>query len=148
MPRVFVLLCTAAGLGLAACGSDSSDEELSVSEYRDKGNELCRQSDREADKASSQKEPGAVLDKLTATARDSQGRFEKLDPPAELQKRHDAFLRTGERSVDVLSDARDQVEKGARGEAAFQKLQKRFQAVIEEGNDAARALGLKDCVAE
>ena len=148
MPRLFVLLCATAGIGLAACGSDSSDEELSVSEYRDKANALCRQSEREADAAASDREPGVVLDKLTATARDSQARFEALDPPAELQKRHDAFLRSGERSVNVLSDARDQVEKGARGEAAFEKLQGRFQAVLEEGNDAARALGLKDCVAE
>jgi uncharacterized protein YciI len=139
------MLLAAAALGLAACGPDSRDDEVSASEYRDRVNAICRDAERDAAKAVEESDP---FERVAVVAGRYQRRLEATEPPPELGARHDEFVREGRRSLKVLEGLDDRARRARDPQALVPKVQAELRDLVTDGNAAARRLGVRDCIAE
>jgi hypothetical protein len=129
--------------GLCGCGADSRDE-LTAEEYRERGNRICREAERDARRL----ERAGLREQLEASAdaaEESQERFEKLEPPDELREKHEQAVRQGREALELLRKAEQAVEGDDR--PSLVGLAGELDRVVREGNATARELGLTDCVA-
>ena len=145
MPNRFAPLLAAAALGLAACGSDSDDGQLSAEEYRERGNRICREVAVEAERASREADPLKGLEGTIEQAEQYQRRFEDLEPTDELRRLHERSVDQGRRALRLLRETREALEAERPGE--LQRLVPETEELVAEGNTTVRRLGLNDCVA-
>jgi hypothetical protein len=129
--------------GLSACGPDSGDQ-LTAGEYRERGNRICREAERDA---RSLERAGfrAQLERSADAAEEYQRRFEELEPPDELADEHRRAVGHGREVIQLLRRAEQAVEAGDRGEVV--EVLGELERIVREGNATSRELGLTDCVA-
>jgi hypothetical protein len=146
MRALLTSLALAALLGLAACGDDG----LSTSEYRAQAKKICT----DADKATAGvKEPTratseAISDyfkRLLAANDKTTQRFEKLQPPEDLQKAHQDALAANEAGVKEVRRVIDELQGGGDPRQVLTGAQTRLQDLSRRSGDAAKRLGVSEC---
>ena len=137
-PRIAIGLAV---LALCACGGDP----VSAEEYRERGNRICREAEREARELAGSG-LRAQIEESVAAAERSQERFEQLEPPEELREAHDKAVRQGREALDLLRQAKESVEEGGDSGASLLELGPELDRVLREGAETSRELGLHDCV--
>jgi hypothetical protein len=143
--RRFALGLVVAAAGLPGCGDDSGGDELSATEYRQRANRICREAEREAarlERAGLREQ----IERSADAAERSQERFEELEPPEELQDKHDEAVRRGREAIELLREAQREFEGDGAG--SLLGVTGELEQVVREGNAVARDLGLTDCVTD
>jgi hypothetical protein len=144
--RRFAAALVAAAAGLAGCGGDSDGDQLSAREYRERGNRICREAERDAQRL----ERAGLREQLEQSAdaaERSQERFEQLEPPDELRDLHEEAERRGREGVELLREAQREFE-GDRNAGSLLRVIGELERVVREGNEITRELGLTDCQTE
>ena len=145
--RRTALLAALLALTLAACGDDG----MSTSEYRAAAKKVCVEAEKATDavKQPTRSTPEAIVDYLErlldANERTTQ-RFEKLDPPEDLQKPHDDILQANRAGAKTVRSVIDQLEQGEDARQVLEGSTARLRELGERSNDAARRLGVPECV--
>ena len=123
----------ALALLLAACGDDG----MSASEYRAEAKKVCLDAEKATDAVEqpTRSTPEAIVDyleRLLAANERTTERFEKLDPPDDLQNPHDDLLQANRQGTDAV---RPVIE----GSTA------RLRELGQRSNAAAKRLGVPEC---
>lgn len=140
-----VLLATA----LQGCGPDSRDDGLSATEYRERGNRLCREATelgKGLPQPKTERDLTRLLERTVKESNRFQARFERLEPPDELRADHQRSQREGREAIEVFEDAVKRIHAGEGPQRTVAKLASRLNELVERGNATARRLGLNDCV--
>jgi hypothetical protein len=137
----------AAALALAACGDDA----MSTEEYRAEARTICVEADRETDaiKQPTRSTPEAIVDYLGRLADANERtlrRFEKLDPPEDLQGPHDDILDANRDGQAVVRRVIDDLEGGDDPRTVLQQSTSRLRELGRRSNAAAEKLGVRECV--
>lgn len=139
-PIAITLTCAAA---LAACGGD---DRLSAEDYRTQGNEACEayeQRVRELAQPSSLDDVPEYADQAQAELTELIDTLDELQPPDDLEQRHDELVRLGRQSVEALGDL------SAAGESGEQQQIQRALAgaarLDQQSDQLSRDLGLEAC---
>ncbi|MEA2450492.1 MAG: hypothetical protein QOG63_2424 [Thermoleophilaceae bacterium] len=138
-------------LALAGCGGSStgsSNQELSYSEFAKQANAICKE-ERAKTEASVKKLTGqsahdkAVWPSLLDQLRSGYDRFEKLNPPEELQPDFDRFNAAHQETLTLAEEAGAAADQGDEESYAHA-----FKALQDRPNSAATAgskLGAAEC---
>ncbi|MGI9540151.1 MAG: hypothetical protein ACR2N6_08385 [Miltoncostaeaceae bacterium] len=128
----------------AGCGGGDGDSALSVDEYRDQANQICREADRTTDAidVNSVEDFQALID----AQRSQIDELRELDPPDEFSDQHEEAIETLDRTVALLDDARQRIEDGEDPSDVLSDLQAEGEELTDRANELARELGLDDCV--
>ena len=147
MRRLLLVFVTLAAL-LAGCGG--GNDQLSASDYRAEAKKICTDADREtkAVKEPTRATNAAIVDyfrQLLKANEHATQRFEKLDPPDELQKAHDDTLAANKEGAQEVEKVISDLEKGGDARTVLQGAQSRLQALGKRADDAAKRLGVSEC---
>jgi hypothetical protein len=139
-----------AALLLAGCGGggDSSNSELSYSEFAKRANAICKEerakTQPQVEKLSGQSaQDKAVWDQLVPDLRAGYDRFEALKPPEELQPDFDRFNAAHQETLTLAEEAMAAADQGDEESYAHA-----FKALQDHPNNAATAgskLGAAEC---
>jgi hypothetical protein len=138
--RRFALALVA--LGPIACGGGGS---LTAQEYREKGNRICREADREARRLAR----GSLrtqVENIADAADRSRARFERLKPPDELRDDHDEAVRNAREALHLFREAERNFERD--GADALLNVIEEIGRVVRKGDVVARRLGLAACATD
>jgi hypothetical protein len=141
---LLALVCAA---GLAACGEDA----MSTEEYRSEAKTICVEAERATDaiKQPTRSTTEAIVDYLTRLADANERtlqRFEKLDPPEDLQGPHDDILAANRDGQAVVRRVIKELEGGGDPREVLQSSTARLRELGERSNAAAEKLGVRECV--
>jgi hypothetical protein len=128
-------------LALLSCGA----ETLTAEQYRERGNRLCREADREARRLAH----GSLrtqVEKIADAADRSQERFERLEPPEELRANHDEAVRLGREALELFREAERNFERDG-ADALLNEIEE-IDRVVREGDEVSRELGLTACATD
>lgn len=143
--RSAVLTVTCAAV-LAACGGGGDSGQLTAAEYRDQGNAACQRYEQAVKKLaqpSSLKDVPTYADDARAQLTKLVDQLEALDPPADLQDRHDQLIALGRQSEDALGDLADAGESQSKTQITKALA---TAANLDQRSDAlSRELGLNRC---
>jgi hypothetical protein len=145
-PGVRRLAFVLALAALCGCNSGSDGDQLTADEYRERGNRICREAERDAERL----ESAGIREQLDLSADAAekyQRQLKQLKPPDELREKHDQAVQKGREAVDLLRRAQE-AAAGERPGTDLLELVDEFDRVVREGNAIVRELGLTDCVAE
>jgi hypothetical protein len=147
IPLAALVAFVALALGLAACGDDG----MSTEEYRGEARTICQEAERATDAIDqpTRSTPEAIVDYLTRLADANERtlkRFEKLDPPEDLQSPHDAILKANRDGQAVVRKVIADLEGGGDPREVLQSSTKRLRELGESSNAAAEKLGVRECV--
>ena len=139
----FIVLLT---VGLVACGDDG----MSTDEYRAEARKVCVDAEKatEAIEQPTRSTPEAIVDyleRLLAANQRTTERFQKLDPPEDLQKPHDDILRANREGADAVRDVIKQLKDGEDPRKVLQSSTSRLRDLGRESNAAAKKLGVPEC---
>jgi len=145
--RRFAALAAVLALTLAACGDDG----MSASEYRAAAKKVCVDAEKatNAVEQPTRSTPEAIVDyleRLLAANERTTKRFEKLDPPDDLQKPHDDILSANREGAKTVRGVIRQLEGGEDARQVLQSSTSRLRELGERSNDAAKRLGVPECV--
>lgn len=139
-PIAITLTCAA---GLAACGGDDT---LSAEEYRKQGNAACQAYEKDV---RALPQPKSVQD-IPDYAGDAQDELTKLiatldelQPPDDLQQKHDELVKLGRQSADALGGLSEAGESGK--QTQIQQALGKAAQLDQQSDQLARDLGLDDC---
>lgn len=139
-PIAITLTCAAA---LAACGGD---DRLSADEYRSQGNEACEAYEervRALSQPSSLDDVPEYADQAQAELTELIDTLDELQPPDDLEQKHDELVRLGRQSVDALGDLSTAGESGEQ-----QQIQRALASAArldQQSDQLSRDLGLEAC---
>ena len=119
-----------------------------AADYREKGNELCREALQRARDIPLPRSPDGVadyLEQIVETTSEYDDDFAALDPPQELEELHREAVRQNERAEPIfrrvirrIRDAPDQL-------AALRREFRRLAPFIDENERTLKKLGLDEC---
>ena len=172
--RVVAILVCALPLGATGCGGEDEpdrepaprpsaerpsggkrtgqDRPLTAAEYRRRGNRICREAEREAERIVEGLDPEdreSVVDVLRRTLSISESydrRFARLRPPPRLSRLHQQAIRDGREVERVFRRLLRRAEGGDELRSVIRDMVRSLAPLVDRGNRTARALGLKDCV--
>jgi hypothetical protein len=142
-PIALTLTCAAA---LAACGGD---DRLSADEYREQGNEACKAYEQrlgELSQPSSLEDVPGYADDAQAELTELIDTLDELQPPDDLEQKHNELVRVGRPSVDALGDLSAAGESGEQEEV--QKVLRDAARLDQRSDELSRSLGLTACADE
>ena len=148
--RAIAAAATAA-LALAGCGggdnSESSNGELSYSEFSKRANAICKEERARTEPALAKLTGTSTDDKtiwaeLVPQLRDGYARFEALEPPEELQQPFDRFNAAHQETLTLAEEAKAAADSGDEEDYAHA-----FKA-LQDAPDSAAAAGSKLGAAE
>jgi hypothetical protein len=142
-PIALTLTCAAA---LAACGGD---DRLSADEYREQGNEACKAYEQrlgELSQPSSLEDVPGYADDAQAELTELIDTLDELQPPDDLEQKHNELVRVGRQSVDALGDLSAAGESGEQEEV--QKVLRDAARLDQRSDELSRSLGLTACADE
>jgi hypothetical protein len=144
------------GLVLVALAGCGGEDTIPLSEYVDRANAICQESntegrdeirqfrdEREADGNLDRNEVQEVNRKALDTARDSTERLADIPPPDERRADAEAYEQRVREANDAFGDMIEAVEDGDT-ERAGEALD-RNEKLIGDAKDLARDLGLDEC---
>ena len=142
LPLVLALSAT-----VAACGGDDA---LSTEEYRAEAKAICQDATRgtQAVQAPTRTTNDAVASyfkRLIAVTKRSSQRFGELEPPEDLEARHEAALKANEAGIKEVERLIAELERGGDARALLQNAQTRLEDLSRRSDEAARALGVPEC---
>ena len=134
-------------LTLAACGDDG----MSTDEYRSEARKVCVDAEKatEAIEQPTRSTPEAIVDyleRLLDANEKTIARFDKLDPPDDLQKPHDDILAANRDGAETVRGVIRQLEGGEDAREVLQSSTSRLRELGERSNEAAERLGVRECV--
>lgn len=144
--RLTLLLLAALAAGCGGGGGGGSGERLTRADWVAAADAVCRELKERLDDLG---EPGDLADlaKLTGKAlpivEDELGRLRELRPPAELQAEVNAWLATGDESLETLRAVGKAADQGDL--AAVSRIGAEAQRNEQRSDRLARGLGLTDC---
>lgn len=139
-PIAITLTCAAA---FAACGGD---DRLSAEEYREQGNEACEayeQKVRELPQPKSLQEVPEYADDAQAELTTLIDTLDELQPPDDLEQKHNELVRLGRQSVDALGDLSAAGKSGEQEE--IQQALGNAAKLDQQSDQLSRDLGLNAC---
>ena len=146
--RRLALLPVLAVLASACGGDDDESGPLSRAEYTRLANEICVEAEKKLD-ALGGFESFDELSKEMKTGetalRTSVRELRALQPPANVKQGHDAFIALQEETADIAASI--SIAAGEDDNLEMQKQAERADKVTVAANEAARKIGLEDCVA-
>jgi len=146
--RTTTLLALLGSLALAACGGD---DRLSASEYRAEAKKVCVDAEKATDaiEQPTRSTPEAIVDyleRLLDANEKTIARFDKLDPPEDLQKPHDEILAANRQGADAVRGVIRELESGEDAREVLQSSTSRLRELGQRSNAAAERLGVRECV--
>ena len=143
IPLAAVLL----SLALVACGDDG----MSAKEYRAEAKKVCVDAEKATDaiEQPTRSTPEAIVDyleRLLDANEKTIARFDKLDPPDELQKPHDDILAANRDGAKTVRGVIDKLESGEDAREVLQSSTSRLRELGRRSNEAAERLGVRECV--
>jgi hypothetical protein len=132
---------------LGGCGGDGG--RLSQEEYVAEGEEICAKYEAEGEALA---EPqslagfGDFVDRAKPILERQLADFRALEPPEELQDRHDEALAVQEEGIRVLDGLKEAA--AAEDEAAFQEAVDEIERIDGESERVALELGLDGCASD
>lgn len=146
MPLRSAALTVTCAAVLAACGGGGDSGRLSAAEYRDQGNAACQRYEQAVKKLA---QPSSLQD-VSAYADDAReelaslvDQLEALDPPQDLQDRHDQLVALGRQSEDALGDLAEAGE--SQSKTQMTKALAAAANLDQRSDTLARDLGLNRC---
>lgn len=137
------VICAAA---FAACGGGGDSGGLTADEYRDQGNAACQRYEEAVKKLA---QPTSLQD-VSAYADDAReelaslvDQLESLDPPQDLQDRHDQLVALGRQSEDALGDLAEAGD--SQSKTQMTKALAAAANLDQRSDTLARDLGLNRC---
>ena len=145
--RRLVPLVAALALMLAACGDDG----MSTDEYRAAAKKVCVDAEKatEAVEQPTRSTPQAIVDYLGRLLEANErtiARFEKLDPPEDLQKPHDEILAANRDGAATVREVIRKLEGGEDAREVLEASTSKLRDLGERSNAAAERLGVRECV--
>ena len=139
-------LAAVLALTLAACG----DEGMSAEEYRAAAKKVCVDAEKATDAVEqpTRSTPEAIVDYLERLLDANErtiARFDKLDPPDELQKPHDDILKANREGAETVRGVIRKLEGGEDAREVLQSSTSRLRELGQRSNDAAERLGVREC---
>lgn len=134
------LTCAAA---LAACGGD---DRLSAEEYRTQGNTACETYEkrvRALEQPTSLRDVPAYADDARAELAKLIDTLDELQPPDDLEQKHNELVRVGRRSVVALGDLSAAGKSGRQEE--IQRALGSAARLDQQSDELSRDLGLRAC---
>lgn len=134
------LTCAAA---LAACGGD---DRLSADEYREEGNAACdayEQRVRELPQPKSLQDVPEYADEAQTELSELVDTLDDLQPPSDLEQKHNELVRLGRESADALGDLSTAGESGKQEE--IQQALGNAARLDQQSDQLSRELGLNAC---
>ena len=134
-------------LGLAACGGDDG---MSADEYRTAARKVCVDAEKATDAVEqpTRSTPEAIVDyleRLLSANERTIARFEKLDPPDDLQAPHEEILRANREGAETVRGVIRKLESGEDARAVLQSSTSRLRRLGQRSNDAAKKLDVPEC---
>ena len=127
---------------VAGCGGD---DRLSTKEYRSEATKLCADSERQTDRLGQPDTPaefkGFLSRGIDITERNL-GRFEKLEPPEDLQDEHDAIVKAQRSGLDRLRRLAGELKGNASDLRRLQQVQPDLDRLSDQVDNRFRAAGL------
>jgi hypothetical protein len=148
MRRLSVLpLLAVAVTAFAACGDDG----MSTEEYRAEARKICVDAERATDaiEQPTRSTTEAIVDYLGRLADANERtlqRFEKLDPPEDLEQPHGDILDANRDGQAVVRRVIDELEDGGDPRQVLQSSTSRLRDLGRRSNAAAEKLGVRECV--
>lgn len=139
-PIAITLTCAAA---LAACGGDDT---LSAEEYRSQGNAACEAYEkkvRELPQPKSLQDVPEYADEAQAELSSLIDTLDELQPPDDLEQKHNELVDLGRQSADALDDLSNAGESGS--QAQIQKSLANAARLDQQSDQLSRDLGLDQC---
>ena len=145
--RRIVPLVAVLALTLAGCGDDG----MSKAEYRAAAKKVCVDAEKATEKVKqpTRSTPEAIVDyleRLLAANERTTQRFEKLDPPEELDKPHADILAANREGAKTVRQVIRELEQGKDAREVLQSSTARLRELGQRSNDAAERLGVPECV--
>ena len=145
--RRLLPLAAVLALTLAACGDDG----MSASEYRSAAKKVCVDAEKATDAVEqpTRSTPEAIVDYLERLLQANEKtiqRFEKLDPPDDLQQPHDEILAANREGAKTVRGVIRQLESGKDAREVLQSSTSRLRDLGNRSNAAAERLGVRECV--
>jgi hypothetical protein len=145
--RRMLPLIAALVLTLAACGDDG----MSTDEYRAAAKKVCVDAEKatEAVEQPTRSTPEAIVDYLERLLDANErtiARFEKLDPPEDLQKPHDEILAANRDGAETVRQVIRKLEGGEDAREVLESSTSQLRELGERSNAAAERLGVRECV--
>ena len=143
MKRLVIVL----SVFVAACGGDDA---LSTSEYRDEARKICREADRSTSAVARPTRTtnaaiASYFERLMNVNRKTSEQFADLEPPEELETKHEAALDANRDGVKEVERLVAELRRGGDARALLQSAQGRLQELSQRSGAAARALGVPEC---
>jgi hypothetical protein len=141
-----IALTRTGAAALAACGGD---DRLSADEYREQGNEACKAYEQrlgELSQPSSLEDVPGYADDAQAELTELIDTLDELQPPDDLEQKHNELVRVGRQSVDALGDLSAAGESGEQEEV--QKVLRDAARLDQRSDELSRSLGLTACADE
>jgi hypothetical protein len=145
--RVIVLAAAVGSVALAAAGCGGSGT-LSASDYRAQAEEICAGMNQTIESWRAPRtaaEYGRYLDQLIAVVAPTLHRLEELEPPKDLQLRHDRAVRLAEQGVGFLRRIARGIHRGENAQQLALTYGVQADAAIGRANAILRALDLPEC---
>jgi hypothetical protein len=146
MRRLVLLLAGGMAVIAAGCGGDGGSEQLTHKEFLTQANEICSDYARRIaalGTPTSLDELVSYAPKAQSIAKDSVGKFKKLNPPDEDRANWQRFGDIGDKLIDSLG----QLEKAAKDgdQAEVLKLAALGRARDAQSKRVGRAMGATAC---
>jgi hypothetical protein len=142
---IVVLALLASGCG----GGGGNGDALSVDEFRDRAEAICRQI--EGTDVAQPTGPGDLeryVEEFTGVVERSAADFHELEPPGELRERWDEYLELVDDAVSRVQEFGEEIEDESAADIARigAEFGDNFTELQERGHELERELGLDDCV--
>ncbi len=131
---------------LLGCG----DDRLSTGEYRDEARKICEESERQLGqiqlptRLTSRSVADYFRRQLRITERNV-ARFDGLEPPEELEARHDRIVRLGREGIAEIRSLVEAIDEGRDPREVLTGAQDELRRIGADQRAAARALGVPEC---
>ncbi len=145
------LACTAL---VAGCGGDSDGDAtsdtgpLTVAEYREQGNALCKEAVREAEAIPVPRSPDDIADYLKTVfdaSSELTDEFAEFEPPEELRADHERAVELSRESDETLDGIVERVRDASDPQAAAQREFRKLAPELERAEKLNNRLGLEEC---
>jgi len=132
--------------GLTACGGGASS--ISAQDFQAEANRVCRDAEREINRiqavqartaAQAEKQAAALADFSQQALSD----LRRIEPPAELKPGYERYLRSRQRAIGLIEDARDAAASSDVG--AYARAKTRLAQQQPQRRALALRAGLRDC---
>ena len=163
--RIVAGLLAAAALGFAAgCSTDSDDPQATgtstspaapstptAAEYRQAANAVCVETEQgisELDNPpnATAEQTADILEDGLEIQQEGIDKLKALEPPANLQARHERAVRLVEQRQALTQQLLERIRDGEDIQKLTRELGPRIQRLRTQGDNAARALGLTECL--